>query len=138
MKIVDTSALLAYFNTADPNHERAAREFSEVSEKLVVSPFVVAELDYMISTRVGPMAALAALDELTSAAYVLAPIEADDLAKCREVIERFDGLDIGVTDASLVVLADRHSTRRIMTFDLRHFSVLRSADGQAFELLPTV
>ena len=45
-------------------------------------------------------------------------------------------LPLGGADASLVVLAERRSVRRIATLDQRHFSVVRPADGSAFELLP--
>jgi hypothetical protein len=34
------------------------------------------------------------------------------------------------------VLADRYQTRTICTLDRRHFSILRSLDGQEFTLIP--
>jgi predicted nucleic acid-binding protein len=41
-----------------------------------------------------------------------------------------------VTDASLVVLADRHRAARIGTYDRRHFTTMRDLNGRPFELLP--
>ena len=41
-----------------------------------------------------------------------------------------------MTDASLVVLADRYRTTRIATYDRRHFITMRGLDGRPFELLP--
>jgi predicted nucleic acid-binding protein len=43
---------------------------------------------------------------------------------------------IGVTDASIVVLAALHRTRSVLTRDHRHFSVLRPLDGGRFRMLP--
>jgi len=41
-----------------------------------------------------------------------------------------------VFDASLIVLADRHRTRSVLTLDHRHFRVLRALDGRPIDLLP--
>jgi predicted nucleic acid-binding protein len=43
---------------------------------------------------------------------------------------------VGITVASLVVLADRYQTRTICTLDRRHFSVLRTLDDQPFDIVP--
>jgi hypothetical protein len=50
--------------------------------------------------------------------------------------ERYARLDAALADASLVVLADRHGTRDILTLDRRHFRALTGLDGQPFRLLP--
>jgi len=52
------------------------------------------------------------------------------------VIERSRDLSIGVTDASLVVLAHERRTRTILTLDHRHFHALRPLDGGRFRVLP--
>ena len=51
-------------------------------------------------------------------------------------MERYGDQAIGVADASIVVLADRYATRRVLTLDRRHFEVVRAADGAPFQLLP--
>jgi predicted nucleic acid-binding protein len=43
------------------------------------------------------------------------------------VVDRYPDQAIGVTDASLVVLAERYGTAEILTLDYRHFDVLRLA-----------
>ena len=58
-----------------------------------------------------------------------------DLIFCLRVIACYADQWIGVTEASLVVLADRYQTRTICTLDRRHFSILRSLDGQEFTLI---
>lgn len=134
--IVDTSALLAYFDRNEPDHAAVAGTMESATDPLVVSPFVVAELDYLIMTRLGTAAELAALDELAGGAWELASVSADDLAVCTRVIEKYADQSIGVTDASLVVLAQRFATRSIATLDRRHFDVLRPLDGGRFRLVP--
>lgn len=137
MIIADTSGLLAYFNDSDADHHAvvdALRGYS--TEALVVSPYVVAELDYVLATRAGVDKELTVLTDLAGGAYELADFGADDLAKTISVIERYRDQNIGVTDASLVVLAQRYETRTILTLDRRHFDVVRPLKGGRFKVLP--
>lgn len=106
------------------------------TDALVVSPYVVAELDYLVATRLGVVAELSVLGELASGAYDLVQVGADDLRTVASVIERYRDQAVGVADASLVVLAARYQTHSVLTLDQRHFSVLRPLDGGRFRLLP--
>ena len=134
--IVDTSALLAFFDRSEPDHAAVTELFTSTTESLVVSPFVVGELDYLVATRLGSDAELAVLRELAGGAWDIATLGLDDLAAATAVIERYADQRIGVADASSVVLAARHRTRTIATLDRRHFEVLRPAAGGRFTILP--
>ncbi|MFM8352862.1 MAG: PIN domain-containing protein [Actinomycetales bacterium] len=133
--MVDTSGLLALYRADDPDHAAVAAVL-EHAGLLVVSPYVVAELDYLVRSRVGLHAEILALTELCSGAYELPTLQAADLLACAGLVERYADQDIGVTDASLVVLADRYGTHTICTLDRRHFGSIRSLDGQPFHVLP--
>ncbi len=54
------------------------------------------------------------------------------------MIASYRDQEIGVADASIVVLAERYRTRAIASLDRRHFDVLRPLDGGYFEVLPRV
>jgi predicted nucleic acid-binding protein len=134
--IADTSGLLALFNAREPRHGDVARAVDAVETPLVVSPFVLAELDYLIATRLDVKAELSILDELGGGAYVLADFQPDEIASARDVIARYPDQEIGLADASLVVLADRFATRTILTLDRRHFDVVRPLTGGRFTVIP--
>lgn len=136
MIIADTSGLLALFNSREPRHMETRRVVESHEDPLVVSPFVVAELDYLVATRLGVDAELEVLRELSGGAYHLPGFDNDDLKGSEAIIDRYRDQEIGVTDASIVVLAARHSTRQVLTLDHRHFSVLRPRGGGRFRLLP--
>lgn len=136
--VCDTSGLLAYFNDRDPDHERASQAMADLDGTLVLSPFVLAELDYMVATRLGVDAELALIEQVSSGAFELPLITASDLRRMREVIGKYADQQIGLADASLVVLAHQFETHHILTLDHRHFGVVRALDGRRFELLPTV
>ena len=97
---------------------------------------MVAETDYLVATRHGTDAELAALAELAGGAWELPAFEAPDLAAASRVIERYADQSIGVADASIVVLAARYRTKTIVTLDRRHFGVVRPLAGGRFTVLP--
>lgn len=134
--IVDTSALLAYFDKLEPDHAAVSAVLERATDPLVVSPYVVAEMDYLVATRHGTDAELAALAELAGGAWELPGFEAPDLTAAGRVIERYADQSIGVADASIVVLAARYRTKTIVTLDRRHFGVVRPLSGGRFTVLP--
>ncbi len=133
--IADTSALLAFFDASEPDHE-AVSEVLAAADALIVSPYVVAELDYVVATRHGVDNELAVLDELAGGAWHLAAFDEQELERARGVIASYKDLEIGVADASIVVLAERYRTRTIVSLDRRHFDMLRPIGGGYFEVLP--
>jgi predicted nucleic acid-binding protein len=136
MIVADTSGLLALFNRREPAHAAVRAAVAAEVEPLVVSPYVVAELDYLVGSRLGVEAELAVLAELAGGAYHLAAVPADRLDRARSVVERYRDQRIGIADASLVVLAEQFETRSILTLDRRHFDVLRPLDGGQFHIVP--
>jgi uncharacterized protein len=134
--IADTSGLLALFNRAEPEHAEVRDLVAGFDAPMVVSPYVVAEIDYLVATRVGVAAELEVLDELGGGAYVLPDIGREDLARAVDVLKKYRDQEIGIADASIVLLAERYATRRLLTLDRRHFGVLRPIRGGRFTLLP--
>ena len=134
--IVDTSALLAFFDTDEPDHAAVTTIVDTATEALVISPYVVAELDYLVASRLGVSAELAVLRELAGGAWDLAAFGTEDLAQAHAVVERYADQSIGLADASNVILAARYQTRTVVTLDRRHFGVVRPIDGGSFKILP--
>jgi uncharacterized protein len=135
--VADTSGLLAFFDDTERQHDTVVAAVASVEEPMVVSPFVVAELDYLLATRLGVDAELTVLHELATGAYDLPMLTASDLDECAAVVSKYRDQNIGVADASLVVLAKRYGTRDLLTLDRRHFDVVRPLTGGRFNLLGT-
>jgi predicted nucleic acid-binding protein len=133
--LLDTSGLLSALDSSQTHHKQAAASLASASPPLLLSPFVLAELDYLIASRVGFAARASLLEEVKHGAYMLEPMAAGDVASAHAIIERYADLGISLADASIVVLARRHRVRDILTLDERHFRVLE-ADGKPFRLLP--
>ncbi len=136
MILLDTSGLLAAIDSSQRHHRRAVAALREARGPLLLSPFVLAELDYLLATRVGPQTETALLAEVGRGAYRLEPFEAADIAIAAAVIDTYADLEVGLADASIVVLSRRHEVLDLLTLDERHFRTLRGSGAQPFRLLP--
>jgi len=134
--ILDTSGLL----TAYGRDQAQAKDVLEIlhgdAGPLVLSPFVLAELDYLISSRLGVAAELNLLEDVAGGVYRLAEFTQRDVAQARSVVAKYADLKIGLADASIVTLAAQHMTTRVLTFDLRHFRAMTPLQGGSFTILP--
>jgi predicted nucleic acid-binding protein len=134
--LVDSSGLYAALVSTQAGHQRMRNALEAERGPLLLSPFALAELDYMLARWEGRAIELALLEDVAAGAYELVPFTQTDVTEAVMVIERYRDLRIGLTDASLVVLAGRYGTERILTLDERHFRVLRTPSGRPFTLLP--
>ena len=137
MILLDSSGLLAAIDSSQSDHEAAAKALAAAEPPLLLSPFVLAELDYFLATRVGSHAETALLEEVAAGAYQLELFGRDDVAAALAVINKYADLGLGLADASVVVLADRHDVSDVLTLDERHFRTVRRRSGRAFRLLPS-
>jgi predicted nucleic acid-binding protein len=134
--ILDTSGLLSAIDRSQTHHVAAAEALRRSGEPRLLSPFVLAELDYLLATRVSGRAARALLQEVAAGAYRLESFAAEDIARALEILARSTDLDLGLADASLVVLAERYRTVDLLTLDERHFRAVAGYQGRPFRLLP--
>ncbi|HEY8169962.1 MAG TPA: PIN domain-containing protein [Candidatus Limnocylindria bacterium] len=136
MILLDTSGLLAAIDASQRHHDAARRALEAAPPPWVLSPFVLAELDYLLAARVGQSAERALLAEVGREVYRLEAFDAGDIEAAERVIGRHADLDLGLADASLVVLANRYGIRDLLTLDERHFRAVRGPAGRPFRLLP--
>lgn len=137
MILLDTSGLLAAIDGSQSQHAKAAAALHHANGPLLLSPFVLAELDYLLATRVSADAERALLEEVARGAYRLEPFTAEDVASASAILGRYRDLGIGLADASIVVLAERYGVLDVLTLDHRHFQALRGPGGRRFRLRPT-
>ena len=136
MILVDTSALVAALTPKAQEHHQVLAALLQAQSPLLISPFVLAELDYLVQRRLGKEAQLKLLEEVRRGAYRLELFSAGDLEDAQNVVRKYKDLEISLADASIVVLANRNRTKSVLTLDQKHFRVLQTANGEPFELLP--
>lgn len=140
--IADTNALYRLLDPKLTGHESHRHALAQVSH-LIVSPMVLAELDYLISSRAGARKAMTAarfIERNTALRRFEVPPVAAHLSAAIAVAEGYadadQGKGIGLTDAMNVALAAAYRTEALFTTD-RHFRMIRPLTGHtAFRLLP--
>ncbi len=136
MILVDTSAALQLASSTGRRHADVLRVVEELDGPFLLSPFVLAELDYVLVQRHGPEEQLALLAQVVDGAYELAEFGRENVEEACAVMRRHADLRVGLADASIVVLAERHATSDLLSFDRRHFRAMRGFGGRPFRLLP--
>jgi uncharacterized protein len=134
--IVDAGPLIALVDRGDPLQPTIERILRDEPGQLVLPAPVSAEVDYMVAKRFGRAGRQAYLTELARGTFRVACLEPFDYELVLQYDHQYADLDVGLADISVVVLARRFETRRVLTFDERHFRALRSLDGGSFVILP--
>ncbi len=134
--VLDAGALYAQADADEPRHGAVARALEIETELLITTELAVAEADYLILDRLGVDVELAFLEDLSAGTFVVECLTSEELATARSIVERYRDLQLGLADASLVVIAARYGTSRIMTFDQRAFRAVAPIQGGSFVLLP--
>ena len=97
---------------------------------------LLAEIDYLLTARLGPDATLDLLASVDAGAFTLLDMTAEDLIRCRERIVRYRDLPLGLADASVIAAAERLRIQRVLTVDQRHFRTVKPSVFDHFILLP--
>lgn len=136
MIVADTSGIFASIDSSAAEHAAVVAILDDLADPPLVTPFVVAEVDYLLSTRFGPAVAANFLQDVVDGAYELVESHSGDVGAALGLVRRYADLNIGITDASLVVAAARYGTLDLLTLDERHFRAVQPLWGEAFRLLP--
>lgn len=103
---------------------------------LFVPVLVISEVAHFVARRIGTDAELQFLGDIADGSLEPMAVDAQDWPRIVELTWRYRDLPLGTVDASVIALAERLKITQIATLDHRHFSVVRPAHVDAFELLP--
>jgi predicted nucleic acid-binding protein len=134
--VLDAGALYAQADRTEPHHKAVAELLRSERGALVTTQLAVAEADFLILDRLGIQVELAFLDDLAEGTYLIECLNQVELKVARDLARRYRALKLGLADGSLVVLAGRYRTRRIVTFDERAFRTVIPLQGGVFTVLP--
>ena len=134
--LIDAGPLVAFADVADPAFPHIDRLLRTGQGPLVIPAPVTAEVDYLLGRRLGHRPRLSFISDLAAGRFIVACLEREDYAAIGDLDARYADLDLGLADCSLVVLARRFDTTRILSFDERHFRAVRPLQGGVFTILP--
>ncbi|GAB3811877.1 PIN domain-containing protein [Kribbella italica] len=139
MIVVDTGPLVAAAITSDKNHRQCVELFASLrmnKERLVITPFVVTEVCYLLARQGGAKPEAAFVRSLVAGDFTVVPSTLDGLERTADLIGQYADLPLGMVDAAVITLAEQLGVDEIATLDRRHFSVVRPSHVPAFTLLP--
>lgn len=134
--ILDAAPLVALADRRDPLRQAVRAVLDAETGGLIVPAQVTAEVDYLLGNRIGRAARLAFLADIAAGRFTVECLEPDEYAAVAALEKRYADLDIGLADGAVVVLAARFRTRRVLTFDERHFRTVVPMQGGAFDIVP--
>jgi predicted nucleic acid-binding protein len=138
--IADTSGIIA---ASDRNARESATCQAILQEAglVVVSPFVLTEVDHLAKARFGSRARTAIIDFVIAQArqlrFQIPEVGLEVLDTARAVQRQYADLDLDLADAVNVSLAAQYRTDAVLTLDYRDFRAMRPLTTHKwFRLLP--
>jgi predicted nucleic acid-binding protein len=133
--IVDANVLVAAMNRRDKHHERMKAFLSDRDDQFVVTPYIVAEVAYLIQKFAGPTAETQFMEAVRDGDFHQEELTDSDLVRIVELMRRFEDLRLGAADASNVAVAERLKIREIASID-HHFRAIRPLGIDFFTVVP--
>lgn len=135
--IADSGAVYGLYDRRDAFHNGLRAAIEAARDPIILPAPILGEIDYLLRVRLGNAALLRFLEDIQEGAFVVETVTLADLRRCAVLIAKYRDLDLGLSDASVVTVAERLGANRILTVDQRDFRAIRSVQGKPFRLLPT-
>jgi predicted nucleic acid-binding protein len=134
--ICDTGPLYAAMDRADDDHRACADLLTGTNDEIFVPAPVVVELDWLASKRLGGEPFRAFLADVESGGIIIVDLVREDLARVRDLLERYSDFPLGFVDAAVLAVVERLGETKLATLDRRHFAAIRPRHVDALELVP--
>lgn len=140
MLLVDTGPLVAALNRRDPHHAACRRLLDEHVGQLLVTPYVIAEVCWMVTSRMGAHAEANVMDTVAEDELHQVDLTQDDTRRIAQLLHQYadlhGGQGLSATDASVVAVAERLNVKDVATLDVTDFSVARPRHLPHLTLFP--
>jgi predicted nucleic acid-binding protein len=138
--LVDTGPLVAALNRRDSQHHACRKLLDDRVDELLVTPYVVAEVCWLVSSRIGAAAEANVIDAVAAGELRQVVIGEEELRRIAELLHQYTNLHGGqglsVADASVIAVAEHQGIREIATLDVTDFTLVRPRHVPYFTLLP--
>jgi uncharacterized protein len=132
--LVDAGPLIALLDRSDAHHERCREALRTMDAPLFTVWPALTEAMYLIGASWRAQRQL--LGWVIDGAIRIVPVEADDLVRIRDLMEKYRDLPMDLADAALVRVAERERITTMFTLDRRDFSLYRPARLGQFRIVP--
>jgi uncharacterized protein len=134
--VVDTGVIYAALKGKDGKHALCRDLLVNATESLVIPAPVLVELDYWIRKDTDAQRWLSFTESVVQGTYAVLSLDADALTRAARLQVKYADLPLGFVDASVMIACEILNETKVATLDRRHFGVVRTSSGGAFEIVP--
>jgi predicted nucleic acid-binding protein len=131
--LVDAGPLVALIDAADSAHQSCVDTLRQLRDPLITVWPAFTEAMYLLRGSWRGQRAL--WSRIEDDALALAPLDAGDAPRMRELMEQYRDLPMDMADAALVRVAERDGLTQVFTLDRTHFSIYRPGRRRRFAVL---
>lgn len=133
--ILDTSILYSLMDKSDKNHKSVKEFFLNNNDVYYIIPStIIPELCYIVNWRLGSYFEIKLLEEINKS-FHLEILKDSDIVRIIEILKKYDTLNIGYVDASIVAISERLKINKILTLDKKHFELIVPRGFDRFDIL---
>jgi predicted nucleic acid-binding protein len=130
--LVDAGALIALLDRDDAHHRRCVEALKRIRDPLVTVWPALTEAMHLLAEA--PRAPKALCDMVSDGDLSLIQLDAADVVRIRQLMQKYRDRSMDFADAALVRAAEREGLTRIVTFDA-DFAVYRLPRRARFTVL---
>ncbi len=123
--LLDTGALVAYYDRKDPWHQQMLALFSQEVGALIVPSPVIPEVDHLLGRELGQRAQASFYLGLGEGDFFVVDLPREGYARVAELNRDYTDLRLGFVDAAVMAIAELMGLGRVATTDRRDFGAVR-------------
>jgi predicted nucleic acid-binding protein len=132
--LLDTGALVSLLDRSQSRHREFVEYFTSWEGLIVSSEAVLTEASHLLSRA--PRGVETCLDFFLRGGAALVPASEASLARCRQLVMKYQDLPMDYADATLIALAEELETDLVLTTDRTDFEIYRWSDRNVFRVVP--
>jgi len=133
--VADTSFVVALLNRSDARHSDAIPVYTQ-QPSILLPQTVLAEVAYLVGRDAGIQTVVAFLRGLSASRFRLIALTEIDVDCVAEILQAYSDSRIDFVDASVMAVAERYGSTKILTLDQRDFRLFKPRHCDGFEILP--
>ena len=127
MIVADTGAVIALIDRKDRHHRAVRKAFESHASDWVLPWAILPEVDYLLGAHVGTAAQDVFLADVSDGGFAVDWGGDEDLDDALRITRQYAALRLGLVDAVVIAVAERHRAKAIATVDERHFGAVKIA-----------
>ena len=134
--VADTGFVVALLNRLDTMHRSVMTIYFSQTSAILLPQTVLAEVAYLVGRNAGITTVVSFLRGLSASRFRLVALTEQDIERVAEILADYADSRIDFVDASVMAVAERFGSTKILTLDQRDFRLFRPRHCESFEIIP--